>query len=90
MTINEYQQFSQKDHKRANSLTVMLLGLGEESGEVQQILKKALRDEKEINVEHVKEELGDVIWYVANIATLMNLSLEEVINYNVEKLKKRH
>lgn len=69
---------------------VMLLGLGEESGEVQQIFKKALRDEKEINVEHVKEELGDVIWYVANIATLMNLSLEEVINYNVEKLKKRY
>ncbi len=90
MTSNEYQQFCKTNHKRGNSLTVMLLGLGEESGEVQQIFKKALRDEKDVDVEHVCEELGDVIWYIANIASYVGLSLEEVINYNVKKLKERY
>lgn len=90
MTSNEYQEFCKTNLKRGNSLMVMLLGLGEESGEVQQIFKKAFRDEKDINVEHVKEELGDVIWYIANITSCVGLSLEEVINYNVKKLKERY
>ena len=69
------------------------LGLVGESGEVAEKVKKVLRDNKGIfddkSKEAIKKELGDVLWYIANLCYEFNFSLDEVASVNLEKLKKR-
>lgn len=68
------------------------LGLGE-AGEVQGKIKKILRDSNGIiNDEHrsqIEGELGDVLWYVAQLASELGLSLELVAQHNLDKLADR-
>lgn len=69
------------------------LGLGSESGEFQEILKKSLFQGKplsEDNVFHMKRELGDVIWYWINACRALNFDPYDVIKENVKKLQARY
>lgn len=66
------------------------LGLTGETGEVVDDIKKRVFHGRDIPIEHTAEELGDVLWYVANIATWYGLSLDDIIQQNVEKLTKRY
>lgn len=90
MKIREFQIFCLKDWKPGNDLTTMLLGLIGETGEVIDIFKKARRDMTSPDLKHLKEELGDVLWYICNIATLNEIDMEDVLNENIEKLIKRY
>lgn len=90
MNLKEYQKFCKRGLKEGNSFEVFLLGLGEETGEVLGIFKKCKRDGKVHDIVHVKEELGDVMWYIANICSELGLDLEEVIQYNYDKIVKRY
>ena len=69
------------------------LGLAEEAGEVAGKFAKAVRDCNgfidEERKESIIKELGDVTWFVAELCTLMNVSLEEVMQKNIEKLTSR-
>ena len=69
------------------------LGLVGEAGEVAEKIKKVIRDKKGIFDEEskngIKKELGDVLWYLSNLCTEFNFSLEEVALQNLEKLKLR-
>ena len=69
------------------------LGLVGEAGEVAEKVKKVIRDKNSIFDEEsklaIKKELGDVIWYLSNLCTEFNFSLEEVALNNLEKLKLR-
>lgn len=89
-TIKEYQQFCKKGLRPGNGREVFCLGLAGETGEVLDIVKKAVRDEKPVDIAHLKEELGDVMWYVANLSSFFDLSLQEIIDDNVAKLSKRY
>lgn len=64
-------------------------GLGE-VGEIQGKIKKILRDQggeiKDSNVQDLKKELGDVLWYVSAMCSELNLSLDEVAEANIDKL----
>ena len=71
-------------------LAVMGLGLAGESGEVIEHIKKVVGHGHVIDRELVKKELGDVLWYVAAIATLLDLPLGDVAFANIEKLKARY
>lgn len=84
-TIQEYIK-----NKEANRL-VPFLGLIGEAGSVITELKKNLRDGKAYtNYENkLKEELGDVLWYISTIATENNLSLEDIAAHNLVKIKDR-
>lgn len=69
------------------------LGLGSESGEFQEIIKKMFFQGKPLtdeNVFHMKRELGDIMWYWINACTALGLDPNEVIAENVEKLKARY
>jgi NTP pyrophosphatase (non-canonical NTP hydrolase) len=70
------------------------LGLAGEAGEVANIVKKIQRDHGgEINDEirqKLKDELGDVLWYISACADELGLTLTEIAEYNVAKLAKRH
>ena len=69
------------------------LGLCGESGEVADKMKKVIRDRNGVVDQEVRQslalELGDVLWYVAQLATELNLSLEEIAEANLAKLASR-
>ena len=67
-----------------------VMGLCGESGEAIDIVKKHLAQGHELDREHLIKELGDVAWYLAETATALDVTLEEVFNQNIEKLKKRY
>lgn len=68
---------------------IMTVGLGGETGEVLEILKKAERDGK-LDKEHLTEELGDVLYYLTMICSANDITLQDVIDKNIEKLNKRY
>jgi NTP pyrophosphatase (non-canonical NTP hydrolase) len=69
------------------------LGLTGEAGEISNKVKKIMRDsDGKISDEHrddIKKELGDVLWYVAMVASEFNLNMGEIAQKNYDKLKKR-
>ena len=69
------------------------LGLVGEAGEVAEKVKKVIRDKNGIFDEEskiaIKKELGDVLWYISNLSTELNLDLDDVASLNLDKLKKR-
>lgn len=71
-------------------LAVMGLGLAGESGEVIEHLKKHVGHGHDLDRAKVRKELGDVLWYVAAIATLVDLDLDDVALANVAKLRERY
>ena len=69
------------------------LGLVGESGEVAEKVKKVIRDKNGIFDQEtliaIKKELGDVLWYISNLSSELNFSLEDIAEENLNKLKKR-
>jgi len=66
-----------------------VIGLAGETGEVAELVKKAVYHQQGIDREKLTKELGDVLWYLSAICTNLGLSLEEVANANIEKLRAR-
>lgn len=67
-----------------------VMGLCGESGEAIDIVKKWLAQGHELDKDHLAKELGDIAWYLAEAATALDLSLEEILQANIDKLKKRY
>lgn len=65
------------------------MGLCGESGEAIDIVKKWLIQGHDLDKEHLIKELGDVAWYLAQAATALDISLETVLQGNLDKLQKR-
>ena len=68
----------------------MCMGLAGESGEVIDLLKKHVWQGKELDINDLIEEIGDVLWYVANLCNVNNITMEECMLTNVNKLRKRY
>ena len=69
------------------------VGMSAEAGEFTEVIKKIIFQGKPVNEEnlfHLKRELGDIMWYVAQACMGLNVSLDEIIEMNVEKLKARY
>ena len=94
LDFNKYQTLAKRTRKDFENIKDMQadvgLGLTGEAGEVADIIKKHLSGSKELDLIHLKEELGDVLWYIAEACDCFGFTFEEVANYNIEKLKKRH
>ena len=97
MNFDEYQDAASVTAlypNRLNNLEYPTLGLAGEAGEVANIVKKIQRDfGGEITDEtraKLKDELGDVLWYISACADELGLSLKEIAEFNVGKLAKRH
>ena len=83
------------DEKGANIERLMTGGVGmcAESGEFLEIVKKMVYQGKEWSPDvrfHLLRELGDIMWYVAQATIALNVSLEEVIEMNIDKLSSRY
>jgi NTP pyrophosphatase (non-canonical NTP hydrolase) len=66
------------------------LGLAGETGEVVEHIKKWVGHGHDLDVDKVKKELGDVLWYISELATVMDLSMEEIARANIRKLEERY
>lgn len=66
------------------------LGLSGEAGELNDLVKKWIFHKKPLDREHMKKEIGDVCWYIADICHSMGFDLGEIFQMNIDKLKARY
>ena len=94
MTINEYQILAMKtlnpELSRKDVLINGVMGLCGESGEAIDIVKKWLAQGHELDRQKLAKELGDIAWYLAETAYALDIPLEEILQGNIDKLKKRY
>ena len=94
MTINEYQILAMTTLNPALSrkdvLINSVMGLCGESGEAIDLVKKWLAQGHDLDRDRLVKELGDVAWYLAEAATALDVPLEDVLQANIDKLKKRY
>ena len=96
MELNHYQRESRKTalypHLGSNAI-YPTLGLVGEAGEVADKIKKILRDKEGIfdkdSKDAIKLELGDVLWYLSQLAIELGFELDDVANSNLQKLNSR-
>ena len=101
LTFNDYQKFARETAIYKDGIFYPALGLCGESGEAIDIVKKWMADKikkiyrdnngiiSEDNKEQLVKEMGDVLWYLANMATDLNMTLEDVARKNLEKIQIR-
>ncbi len=94
MTINEYQRLAMTtlnpNLDKKDVLINGVMGLCGEAGEAIDIVKKHLAQGHELDREKLIGELGDIAWYLAETATVLDVDLEDVLTRNIEKLKRRY
>lgn len=94
MTINEYQRLAMTTLNpaldRRDVLINGVMGLCGEAGEAIDIVKKHLAQGHELDREKLIKELGDVAWYLAETAYALDVSLEDVLQRNIDKLRARY
>ena len=94
MNVNEYQQLAMRTLnpklEKKDVLINSVMGLCGESGEAVDIVKKWLFHGHELDRGHLLKELGDIAWYLAEAATALDMPLEEILQANIEKLRKRY
>lgn len=96
MTFEEYQIASRKTALYPNTSHNFIyptLGLVGEAGEIAEKIKKVMRDEGSVISDEKKQEigkeLGDVLWYISQLASELELKLEDVATGNIQKLYSR-
>ena len=94
MKVNEYQDLAMKTLNpkldKKDVLINSVMGLCGESGEAIDIVKKWMAQGHELDKEHLAKELGDIAWYLAEAATALDMQLEDILQANIDKLKKRY
>ena len=91
MTLNEYQALSRRTFKgKGADISNATLGIAGEAGEIADYVKKCLYQGHQYDVAVMVEELGDLLFYIANMASLCGVTLEDIAKYNYKKLLKRY
>lgn len=94
MNINEYQKLAMitlnKKLSKQDMLINGVMGLCGESGEAIDLVKKHLHQGHELDKDALIKEMGDIAWYLAELATVLEIDLETVLEKNIDKLKKRY
>jgi NTP pyrophosphatase (non-canonical NTP hydrolase) len=94
MDIKTYQKEARRTVSPLNTeienLTHYILGISTEAGELLDILKKNIAYSKPIDYVNMKEEIGDIMWYIINLCDILCWDLEEIMETNINKLKVRY
>jgi NTP pyrophosphatase (non-canonical NTP hydrolase) len=94
MNFDEYQQHALrtagKQETKAERYCMASMGLSGEAGETTDYMKKVVFHGHPLDVDRVKKEIGDVLWYAAVLADACGLKLSEIAEANVDKLRKRY
>lgn len=93
MNPNEYQQLAMRTCALTGDNDAMIhhavFGLASEAGEVAGIFQKVYQGHM-IDTDHVKKELGDCLWMIAEACEALGFTMEEVMRLNIDKLRKRY
>ena len=92
MTGNKYQMLAMRTCNLKDEIDMLchgVFGLTSEAGEVAGIIQKVYQGH-EFDEEHMKKELSDCMWMIAEICTALNFSLDDVMQTNIDKLKERY
>ena len=93
MNFDIYQALAQRTSNTTCSTSKLVngvMGLNGESGECIDIVKKAEFQGHNLDTDKLIDELGDVLWYIAEICTALNVDMSEIARRNIEKLKQRY
>ena len=91
MTLNEYQKQAQRTSSEGHDRILNgCMGLCGESGECMDILKKNTMQGHRLDRAKLAEELGDVMWYCAELASGLGMNLDDIANSNIKKLHARY
>lgn len=94
MEINKYQAEAARTCANIDGDILddvhMILGFVTESAEVADVYKKYIAYKKELDLVNVKEELGDLLWYIANLCNMHGWDLRDIMQTNIDKLKARY
>ena len=94
MTFEEYQRLAQRTSSGKLQLIEKiengLMGLNGEAGEAIDVLKKHKFQGHRLDRNKIIEELGDVLWYIAETCEGLGVPMEKVASFNIEKLKNRY
>lgn len=91
MTNKEYQLAVKRTlNEDGNNLANIALGIAGEGGEIADYVKKCLFQGHQYNADILQEELGDLLWYIANLCNMCGFELSEVMKANIEKLIQRY
>lgn len=94
MTGNEYQKLAMRTcsilyDKKDDRLNHAVFGLTSEAGEVAGILQKVYQGHP-FDKEHIKKELGDCLWMIAEACEALDFGMDDVMQLNIDKLKARY
>lgn len=93
MTGNEYQRLALRTASGIEQYDLILngvMGLNGEAGECIDIVKKHLFQGHPLDTDKLLDELGDVLWYVAITADGIGVPFEDIMQHNIDKLRKRY
>ena len=93
MTLNEYQKQAARTINKSNLSSENEMhavhGMSSEVGEINDLYQKMYQGHQ-FDKDHVKKELGDLLWFIAEYCTACDMTLEEVAQANIDKLKARY
>ena len=93
-TLDEYQELAARtlgrDRTHEQQLANAALGLTGEAGEVAEVIKKHLFHATPLDQDALAKELGDCLWYIGAFATVLGLSMDDIAQRNIDKLRKRY
>lgn len=97
VTANDYQDLASRTLRHAVEISPVngavlncALGMVGEAGEVAELIKKHIFHETDLNLTQLKKELGDVLWYLSGLASLLGIPLADIMAHNIDKLKARY
>jgi len=94
MELKEYQELCKRTASDFDNLDLEIsnwgLGISGEAGDIASCIKKVVFHKNDSVKEGIKENLGDMMWYAAMICNFFNWDFGDVLNENIEKLKKRY
>lgn len=93
MNFDEYQTAAERTIAKPpapHDVLIFALGIAGEGGEVCEILKKAHGHGVPLDLGALREELGDLLWYLSAVASAHNLSLDRIAAFNIAKLRRRY
>lgn len=91
MDADEYQRLAMKTaNPNAKNLFNACLGLAGEAGEVCDLVKKHTQQGHTLDVSKLEDEASDIAWYLALLATVLDIPLSQILRHNVDKLSSRY
>lgn len=94
MEIKEYQEATQRTLAQLETPLMndlhMIIGITTESSEISDAYKKHFAYGKELDLVNIKEEVGDIMWYISNLCNLHDWDLRDIMSTNIAKLQARY